>query len=171
VNGTALLIAIAYAIVVALGVVIAVGLWSSTRAGLPTDPKVLAHRERGWLVAVIAILGALLFATIFFTPYGTGSARAAQVVNVRAIQFAWLLDRPSVAAGRAVEFRLRAPDVNHGFAVYDPDGKFLFQAQVVPGKTTTVVKTFTKPGTYTIYCFEFCGSGHHVMIGRLEVRG
>ena len=105
------------------------------------------------------------------TPYGESAPPGAQVVNVEARQFAFVLDEQTVQAGEPVEFRLVASDVNHGFGVYTEDDEFVFQAQVVPDATTTVVHTFDDPGTYKILCLEYCGVDHHGMVGQLEVTG
>ena len=170
VGGTAKLIGIAYLVVTVLGTLLAAALWRSTRSRRSVDPETLAERERTWLFIVLGALLALLFGTIFLVPYGRGSSRHAQVVNVTARQFAWTFDPPSVRAGKPVEFRLRSLDVNHGFAVYSPKHTFLFQVQVVPGSTQKLVHTFARPGTYEVLCFEFCGLGHHLMQGSFTVK-
>lgn len=165
---TALVITISYAVVVVIGVVLAIGLWSSTRSRRPLDAAKLAERERAWLLVVIALLVALLLATIWFTPYGQSSS-GAQVVNVVARQFTWQISPSTFEAGRKVEFRLTSSDVNHGFGIYDDRDRFVAQVQVVPGETSKLVHTFERPGRYTILCFEFCGVGHHLMQASFEV--
>jgi cytochrome c oxidase subunit 2 len=108
------------------------------------------------------ILLALLFATIFFTPYGASSGRHTQTVNVNGHQFFWDIRPRTVKAGRPVEFVLRSADVNHGFGVYRGD-ELVFQVQVVPDRKTTYVHTFRRPGVYRVLCIEFCGLDHHLM--------
>jgi cytochrome c oxidase subunit 2 len=169
VNSTALVIAISYAVVTVLGIAVFVVLARSTTAPEAVDEKALAHREKTWLLIVVVGLLVLLLATIFVTPYGKSAPPGAQVVNVDARQFAFVLDESTVRAGEAVEFRLIATDVNHGFGVYTEDDDFVFQAQVVPDATTTVVHTFEEPGTYKILCLEYCGLNHHGMVGQFEV--
>jgi cytochrome c oxidase subunit 2 len=129
----------------------------------------MARREKGWLVVVACGLVALLFATIFFTPYGESAPPGAQVVEVDARQFAFVIDPGMLRAGEPVEFRLTTPDVNHGFGVYTEDDEFVLQAQVVPDRVTTIVHTFDEPGTYKVLCLEFCGLNHHAMVGEFEV--
>jgi cytochrome c oxidase subunit 2 len=169
VNSTEKLIGIAYAVVVVLGLLAAWGIWSSTRTQYPTDPRKLAERERFWLVLVVGFLAALLFATIFFIPYGKTAPRDAQIVRVNGVQFAWSLHPATIRAGKAVDFRLASKDVNHGFGVYDAQDRLVFQVQVVPGKTQRYVHTFRRPGVYRILCLEFCGIGHHLMESSLTV--
>jgi len=168
-NSTAVLIAVAYGVVTVIGVGIFLVLWHSTTASKEIDAERFAHREKAWLVIVACLLLGLLFATIFFTPYGESAPPGSQVVNVEARQFAFVLDKRAIRAGEPVEFRLRAADVNHGFGVYTGDDEFILQAQVVPDYETTVVHTFDEPGTYKILCLEYCGLNHHSMVGQFEV--
>jgi cytochrome c oxidase subunit 2 len=165
-------IAVVYAIlggvlVIVVGVVVAASTLGRRRQ---VDTEALAHHERTWFGIVVVLLVALLFATIFFTPYGKSQESAPQEVNVQARQFAFLVDRSRIRAGEKVKFHLTSADVNHGFAVFDSHNKFLFQAQVMPGKTQDYVYTFERPGTYRIVCFEYCGPGHDQMQGQLTVR-
>jgi len=171
VGRTATIIAVSYTVVSVLAILIVLAVAASTRARRrEADARLLAEREKAWFVIVVVLLAALLFATIFFTPYGRGeSGRSAQVVDVRSQQFAWTGLKP-VRAGEEVQFRLTATDVNHAFAVYTQRGKFLFQVQVQPGKTQIYRYTFKRPGTYRILCLEYCGVGHDAMIGQLTVR-
>ena len=170
-NDTALLITIAYSVVVVLGVIVAWIVWRSTRRPEPVDTEKLAERERTWLFVVVALLLGLLLATIFAVPYGKGAGDARTTVDVKGAQFAWEINPQTIPAGEPVEFRIEAADVNHGFGVYDPDHTFVFQVQAMPGRVQRITHTFERPGTYEVLCLEFCGVLHHRMIGRFEVRG
>lgn len=153
-------------LVLVLGIVVAVSTRGRRRE---VDTHKLGEHERTWFGIVTVMLVALLFATIFFTPYGRSSSRAPQTVNVTAQQFAFTLDRSTLRVGDAVKFHLRSNDVNHGFAVFNSHNEFLFQTQVMPGKTQDYVYTFKKPGRYRIICFEYCGIGHSQMSGSFNV--
>lgn len=168
---TAVVITVAYAIAVAIGLLLAAAVWRSTwgRRGELEVGRV-ERREKTWFVAVLAGLVALLFGTIFLVPYGTSAAANAQVVRVTGFQFAWAIDPSVVKAKRQVAFYLTSTDVNHGFGVYDSDGVLQFQAQVVPGRTQKVVHTFSRPGKYRVLCLEFCGVGHHEMVASFQVK-
>ena len=168
---TAVVITIAYSIAVAIGTVVSVAVWRSTRhRGEPgIDTERAERRERTWLFVVLVALIALLFGTIFSTPYGRSARANAQVVRVTAVQFAWSVDPPTVRANRQVVFYLTSSDVNHAFGVYDAKGVLQFQVQVVPGKTQKYVHTFHRLGTYTVLCLEFCGVDHHEMRTTIEV--
>ena len=166
--GTDLLILIAYSVAVLLAVAVTVALWLSTGNRRPVNASRLAEFEKRWLVIVVAILVALLAATIWFTPYGKSTPANAQVVRVNARQFFWQLTPSTVRAGRPVAFVTRSKDVNHDFAIYKGH-MFIAQIQVVPGASSTLVHTFHDPGTYTVLCLEFCGVNHHGMIASFKV--
>lgn len=168
----ATIIAISYGVLGGL-VVLAIGVavWSSTLGRRhEIDARKLGEREKTWFGVVVVFLVGLLFGTIFFTPYGRGdSGRGGQVVPVSAQQFVFVMPNTSVTADRPVEFKLTSKDVSHGFAVFNSHHTFLFQVQVLPGKTQLYRYTFHKPGTYTIECYEYCGVGHDQMSGSFTV--
>jgi cytochrome c oxidase subunit II len=142
----------------------------STRSRGSVDIEKLREREKTWFGIVVVLLVVLLFATIFFTPYGRGEASpGSQIEPIQAIQFGWIIPPRPLHVGRPVEFRLTSADVNHGFAVFSPQDVFLFQVQVIPTKVQLYNYTFTEPGTYTIECFEYCGVGHDQMLGKFRV--
>jgi cytochrome c oxidase subunit 2 len=60
---------------------------------------------------------------------------------------------------------LSSLDVNHGFNLYP----FNINFQVIPGYDYALDMTPTESGEFRIVCNEFCGVGHHVMVGRIEV--
>ncbi len=64
-----------------------------------------------------------------------------------------------VPINERIEITLVAQDVNHGF--YIP--QFLFQRDLVPGKTNHFEFTPNKLGTFTGQCSAFCGLLHHQM--------
>jgi uncharacterized cupredoxin-like copper-binding protein len=61
----------------------------------------------------------------------------------------------TIEKGTTVEFTLRntAPELEHELEVLKPDGKALGEiGPTKPGKTGSVVLTFSKPGTYMVEC-------------------
>ncbi len=168
-NSTAVVIAASFAVAAVIGATVFLLLWRSTLSPEEVDQVKLARRERGWLLALLAGLLALLLGTIFFTPYGESAPPGARIVNVEAQQFAFAIEPGTIKAGEPVEFRLVSTDVNHGFGVYTEDDEFVLQAQVVPDVVTNVVHTFDEPGTYKVLCLEFCGLNHHGMVAQFEV--
>lgn len=166
---TALIIALSYLAATVLVTLVAVVVAASTRSRGKVDVEKLREREKTWFVIAVALLTALLFATIFFTPYGKGAGKpGAQQLSVRGFQFAWLA-RGRIRAGRPVQFNLTSADVNHNLGVYTFGWKLLFQVQVVPGRVQHYVYTFKTPGTYRLVCLEFCGLDHHLMHTTIRV--
>jgi cytochrome c oxidase subunit 2 len=172
---TAIIIAVFYSAVSALGIAFMWFIARSTRDRGAREPQSestlhrLRETEKQWFVVVIVLLVALFAGTIFFTPYGRSAGSDAQVLEVQALQFAWVIPSTPVKAGREVEFRLISKDVNHSFAVYTAGGKLLFQVQVMPDRTQTYVYTFEKPGTYHVLCLEYCGVDHDKMQSEITV--
>ena len=94
----------------------------------------------------------------------------AVTVQVQASQWSWTLSRSDLPSGVPVEFAVTSQDVNHGLAIYAPDGRLLTQVQAMPGYTNRLVYRFARPGSYTIRCLEYCGVFHHIMLATLTVR-
>lgn len=72
----------------------------------------------------------------------------------------------TVPAGSRVTFYVTSGDVEHGFSIPETG----VNTMVTPGWVSSVSHTFTKPGTYLLVCNEYCGSGHALMAGKVEVR-
>lgn len=70
-----------------------------------------------------------------------------------------------VPAGSEVTFRLTSTDVVHGFLIE----KTAVNLMAIPGQVGEVTATFDEPGEHLFLCHEYCGSGHHVMDGRVVV--
>ncbi len=67
--------------------------------------------------------------------------------------------------GKEYMLHLSALDVNHGFSLYPLNINFA----VVPGFDYALRVTPTSSGDFRIICNEFCGIGHHTMVGRVIV--
>lgn len=148
------------------------------QAGKPADDAAsrksahTAHALQAWLFAVLFVgFVAGSWATLrhFPIPRQQGTLAAQQVVDVVGRQWSWQVTPATVKAGSVVEFRVTSDDVNHGFAIYAPDGLIVAQTQAMPGYTNKLLHTFTRPGTYTLQCLEYCGLGHAPMTATLEV--
>ena len=74
---------------------------------------------------------------------------------------------PIVRLQKGVEYTLHLSslDVNHGFSLYPINVNF----QVVPGYDYGLRVTPNASGDFRIICNEFCGIGHHIMVGRVIV--
>ncbi|GAB6934725.1 MAG: cytochrome c oxidase subunit II [Bacillota bacterium] len=72
-----------------------------------------------------------------------------------------------VPVGSTVHFKVTSKDVVHGFEI--PMTRV--NAMVIPGHVTETSYTFKQPGEYLILCNEYCGVGHHMMMGKVRVIG
>jgi cytochrome c oxidase subunit 2 len=75
------------------------------------------------------------------------------------------IDELHVPVGRAVKLIMTSEDVIHD--VYVP--AFRVKADVIPGRYTHLWFEPTKPGTYHLFCAEYCGTRHSGMIGQIVV--
>jgi len=70
-----------------------------------------------------------------------------------------------VPIGRKIKLIMTSEDTIHDF--YIP--AFRIKADVLPGRYTTQWFEATKPGTYHLFCAEYCGMNHSGMIGSIIV--
>lgn len=68
-----------------------------------------------------------------------------------------------VPAGAEITFITTSVDVLHGFNVESTRVNLM----LVPGQVSRTVHTFRDPGEFLLICHEFCGLGHHYMVGRI----
>lgn len=85
---------------------------------------------------------------------------------LEAATFAW---RPFLQLQRGKPYRLllSSRDLQHGFSlVFGPRS---LNYQVLPGYITVVQITPERSGEFPVVCNEYCGLGHHLMLGRVIV--
>ena len=70
-----------------------------------------------------------------------------------------------VPVGRPVKLIMTSEDVIHD--VFVP--AFRVKADVIPGRYTHLWFEPTKPGTYHLFCAEYCGTKHSGMVGQIVV--
>ena len=86
-------------------------------------------------------------------------------VRIVASMFIFAPNEIHVPVGRRIRFRLTSADVTHGFMIAGTNANTM----LVPGYISQFTTVFARPGDYLIVCHELCGTGHHVMSGRLMV--
>ena len=130
--------------------------------------------EFTWSIVPLAIFMVIFVwgARIFFlerTP-----PRGAAEIYVVAKQWMWKLQHEEgqreinelhVPVGRDVRMIMTSQDVIHSF--YVP--AFRIKQDVIPGRYTTAWFRATRPGTYHLFCAEYCGTQHSGMIGQVVV--
>lgn len=67
--------------------------------------------------------------------------------------------------GETYRLHISSFDVQHGFSLQPLNMNFM----VLPGYDYVLTITPTTSGEYAIVCNEFCGIGHHIMIGKILV--
>ncbi|MCC6651086.1 MAG: cytochrome c oxidase subunit II [Candidatus Eisenbacteria bacterium] len=74
---------------------------------------------------------------------------------------------PALKLKKGVQYTLHlsASDVNHGFSLYPVNLNF----QVLPGYDYGLRVVPNRAGDFRIICNEFCGIGHHLMVGKVLV--
>jgi len=89
-------------------------------------------------------------------------------------QWMWKVQHPDgqreinalhVPVGQSIRMRLASEDVIHSF--YIP--AFRIKQDAVPGRYTSLWFKAEKPGTYHLFCAEYCGTEHSRMIGSVIV--
>jgi cytochrome c oxidase subunit 2 len=98
----------------------------------------------------------------------------AMTINVVGKQWMWKLQHPEgqreinqlhVPIGRPVRLVMTSEDVIHSF--YVP--AFRTKMDVLPGRYTTAWFEATKTGEFHLFCAEYCGNEHSLMIGKVIV--
>ena len=142
------------------------------------DKQKYVRLEWMWIGFVAAVFVGVNVGSIGYMPTVV-SAKAIESgvelteVKVEAESWSFDISEQKIVVGKPVQFSGRSNDTMHGFAVYHPDGRVLFTMMLMPGMEdpTTLVHTFTEPGTYTVRCLEYCGLSHHEMRDEIEVVG
>jgi cytochrome c oxidase subunit 2 len=119
------------------------------------------------LVIVMFVIGWQSFSGIRKVPEG------AMVVRVKAQQWSWQFtydngrqaDLLRVPLGKPVKLVMHSQDVLH--CLYVP--AFRIKEDCVPGMETYLWFTADRPGSYDIFCTEYCGLGHSGMISKVMV--
>ncbi len=70
-----------------------------------------------------------------------------------------------VPAGSEVTFIATSRDVVHNLKIQDTP----INIMLIPGQVSKLTARFDRPGEYLLICNEYCGTGHHVMFGKVVV--
>src|ERR1700720_2013543 len=130
--------------------------------------------ELTWSVIPFLVFMAIFAwgAVVFFK--GRTPPRDSTEVYVVAKQWMWKLEHAEgqreinelhVPVGRDVKMIMTSQDAIHSF--YVP--AFRIKQDVLPGRYTVAWFRATKPGTYHLFCAEYCGTQHSGMVGQVVV--
>lgn len=67
--------------------------------------------------------------------------------------------------GQSYRLHLSSMDWQHGFSLQPVN----INTQVLPGYDMVMTVTPNKTGEYSVICNEYCGIGHHKMVGKIYV--
>ena len=130
--------------------------------------------ELTWSIIPLFVFMAIFLwgAVVYFK--GRTPPRDSTEVYVVAKQWMWKLEHAEgqreinelhVPVGRDVKLIMTSQDVIHSFFV----PAFRMKQDVLPGRYTMAWFRATKPGTYHLFCAEYCGTQHSGMVGSIVV--
>jgi cytochrome c oxidase subunit 2 len=120
------------------------------------------------LFLIMFVWGALIYFRVYTPP--------ANAMNIYIVgkQWMWKAEHPGgqheidalhVPTGRAVQLTIISQDVFHSFSI----PAFRVKREAIPGRYTTVWFEATTPGTYHLFCTQYCGTDHSHMVGDVVV--
>lgn len=130
--------------------------------------------EATWSIVPLLVFLFLFFwgAKVFFAY--ADPPKDAMRIYVIGKQWMWYVQHPSgqreidelhVPAGRDVQLIITSQDVIHSFFI----PAFRIKKDAVPGMYTTEWFRATVPGSYHLFCAQYCGTSHSHMIGTVYV--
>lgn len=138
----------------------------------PTNPS---HAlEWFWTLSPLVVFMVMFVwgATLYFGAYRAPDD--ATVIYGIGKQWMWKFQHPEgqreinelhVPTGRPFKMMLTSEDVIHSFFVPE----FRVHQDVLPDRYTSVWFQATRPGTYNLFCSQFCGTSHASMVGKVYV--
>ena len=105
--------------------------------------------------------------------YKTGEEKGIPIVSPPAGSDVYLLGRLwqwypilELQKGESYRLHLSSIDWQHGFSLQPVN----INLQIVPGYEMVINITPDQAGDYAIVCNEYCGIGHHTMLGKIIVK-
>ena len=130
--------------------------------------------EATWTILPLgAFMLMFLWGATIYVAESKPPANAMEIYTV-AKQWMWKFEHPEgvreidqlhVPVGRDIRLTMVSQDEIHSF--YVP--AFRVKQDVLPGRYTTAWFRAIKPGTYHLFCAEYCGTSHSAMIGDVVV--
>jgi cytochrome c oxidase subunit II len=130
--------------------------------------------EAGWIAAAVLIaLSMFGWSAYRFVAHDRAPANTLDIFIIGK-QWMWRAYHPEgqreinelhVPVGQPVKLLMTSQDVIHSFFI----PAFRIKQDVLPGRFTSMWFEATRPGTYHLFCAEYCGSHHARMVGRVIV--
>jgi cytochrome c oxidase subunit II len=145
------------------------------RPGVPAEQIEGSHAlEITWsTIPFLIFMVIFAWGAVVYFKERTPPADATEVYVV-AKQWMWKLEHAEgqreinelhVPVGRDVRMIMTSQDVIHSFFI----PAFRIKQDVLPGRYTVAWFRATKPGTYHLFCAEYCGTQHSGMVGDIVV--
>ena len=115
---------------------------------------------------VTFVWGALLYFRIYTPPVNSMN------IYIVGKQWMWKAEHPGgqheinelhVPIGQPIQLTMISQDVFHSYSLPE----FRVKREVIPGRYTTVWFQATTPGTYHLFCTQYCGTDHSKMVGEI----
>jgi len=149
-------------------------MYSKKRHPVPVQIEGSTLLEATWtiiplgLFLIMFVWGALIYFRVYTPP--------ANAMNIYVVgkQWMWKIEHPGgqheinslhVPTGRAIQLTIISQDVFHSFSI----PAFRVKREAIPGRYTSVWFEATTPGTYHLFCTQYCGTDHSAMIGEVVV--
>jgi cytochrome c oxidase subunit 2 len=141
------------------------------RTNPPTHGRLM---EAIWIIIPLMVAGTMfVWGTKVFYELYQPPPDAAEI-SVVGKQWMWYLQHPQgraetnelhVPLGQPVKLNMTSQDVIHSFFI----PAMRIKQDVLPGRYTSLWFLPTKVGKYDLFCAEFCGTNHSIMIGYVHV--
>lgn len=129
--------------------------------------------EITWTIIPIIVVAFIFYAG--FTAYMemTTAPQNSYEILVKARKWEWIFTYPNghsdsdlhVPLNEPIKLIMSSDDVIHSLSI----PAFRVKMDCVPGRYTYVWFQGTKPGTYDLYCTEYCGDNHYNMLAKVIV--
>src|ERR1700760_1611828 len=147
-------------------------MYSKKRHPVPVQIEGSTMLEATWtiiplgLFLIMFVWGALIYFRVYTPP--------ANAMNIYVVgkQWMWKAEHPGgqheinalhIPTGQPIQLTLISQDVFHSFSI----PAFRVKREAIPGRYTSVWFEATTPGTYHLFCTQYCGTNHSVMIGEI----
>jgi cytochrome c oxidase subunit II len=120
------------------------------------------------LFLLMFVWGSLIYFRVYTPPTN------AMNIYVVGKQWMWKAEHPGgqheinalhIPTGRPIQLTIISQDVFHSFSI----PAFRVKREAIPGRYTSVWFEATTPGTYHLFCTQYCGTNHSAMIGEIVV--
>ena len=139
------------------------------------EPPHLDNKLELLCSGILLVLVMVMFgwgAALFFE--GNKPPADAMEILVTGKQWMWKVQHPQgkreinelhVPAGQPIKLNMTSEDVIHSFFI----PAFRVKNDALPGRYTAIWFNATKPGSYNLFCAEYCGTEHSYMGGWVHV--